>query len=185
MIPIAQLWLPILVSAAAVWVASAIIWMAMPHHKNDYSRLPDETRFSAAVGPLGLPPGTYGFPFVSNHDETKTPEFKKQWTDGPRGHLSIWPEKVSMARNMLVTFAVFLVVSGLIGYIGSLTLAPGAGFSKVLQVLGTAGVLSYCFAFIPNGVWFGQSARTMTMHVLDGVLYGLGTGAVFAAMWPK
>ena len=42
MVTIGALWLPILLSAIAVWVASAIIWMAMPHHKSDFRKLPDE-----------------------------------------------------------------------------------------------------------------------------------------------
>jgi hypothetical protein len=37
-----SLWLPILLSAIAVWVASAINWMVMPHHESDYRKFPDE-----------------------------------------------------------------------------------------------------------------------------------------------
>ena len=35
------LWLPILLSAAAVWVISLIFGMALPHHKRDFIALPD------------------------------------------------------------------------------------------------------------------------------------------------
>lgn len=31
-----SLWLPILLSAAVVWIVSAIVWMALPHHKQDF-----------------------------------------------------------------------------------------------------------------------------------------------------
>lgn len=36
------LWLPILVSAAFVFVVSAIIWMAMPWHKSDFNKSNNE-----------------------------------------------------------------------------------------------------------------------------------------------
>lgn len=39
---IVALWLPILVSAIFVFVVSAIIWMAMPWHKTDFSKTSDE-----------------------------------------------------------------------------------------------------------------------------------------------
>ena len=37
-----QLWGPILVSAAAVWVASSILHLVIPIHNNDYAGLPEE-----------------------------------------------------------------------------------------------------------------------------------------------
>jgi len=39
------LWLPILLSAGAVWIASMIFGMALPHHKQDWIALPDEDGF--------------------------------------------------------------------------------------------------------------------------------------------
>jgi hypothetical protein len=78
-----------------------------------------------------------------------------------------------------------LVVSTLVAYIGSATLRPGAGFAQVFRVLGAAGVLGYSFAFIPNAIWFGQYPRAIAMSMIDGLVYGLTTGAIFAAMWPK
>ena len=42
MVTIGALWLPILLSSIAVWMASALFWMVSPHHKSDYVRFPDE-----------------------------------------------------------------------------------------------------------------------------------------------
>lgn len=181
------LWLPILVSGAAVWIAGAIVWMALPHHKGDYGRLPDEDGFRAFVRSAGIPAGCYGFPDFGACADANSPEAKKKMEEGPVGTLIVWG-KVSMGRNMLVTFLVNLVVSALIGYVGWAALShagpAGATFGHVFQVLGTVGVLAYSFAFIPNGVWFGQRPRAIVMCVIDGVAYGLITGAIFAALWP-
>ena len=43
MLSLSLLWLPILVSAVFVFIASNILWMALPFwHRSDYGRLPDE-----------------------------------------------------------------------------------------------------------------------------------------------
>jgi hypothetical protein len=52
---------------------------------------------------------------------------------------------------------------------------------KVFQFVGTAGILTYGTANILNGIWFG---RKMVADIIDGVAYGLITGAIFAALWP-
>jgi hypothetical protein len=62
---------------------------------------------------------------------------------------------------------------------------PGpASFAKVFQVAATAGILAYCFSFIPTAVWFGSYKRTIVATFIDGIVYGLITGAIFAWRWP-
>ena len=63
MVTIGALWLPILLSAVAVWVASAVIWMVMPHHKSDFRKLPDEDAALRALTPQRLVPGQYSIPY--------------------------------------------------------------------------------------------------------------------------
>jgi hypothetical protein len=97
---------------------------------------------------------------------------------------------------MLLTLLVYLAVSVLVGYLGWNALphagvAAGAlseslrpGFAKIMQVLGTAGVLAYCFASLPNDIWFQRSGREVLTSLIDGVIFGLITAAVFAWLWP-
>jgi len=40
MVPIAALWIPILLSAVIVFVASSIIHMLLPYHRSDYGNAP-------------------------------------------------------------------------------------------------------------------------------------------------
>lgn len=179
-----QLWLPIIASAVAVWILAAIAWTAMPHHRGDHTRLADEDGVMDALRSLNLPRGNYIFPMCS-HKDSKDPAFKAKWERGPAGMLSIWPRTMSMGKPMILSFLVYLAVSFLIAYLGSMTLPAGTEFMKVMQVLGTAGVLAYCFAHLPPGIWFQEYPRAMVCKVIDGIFYGLATGAIFAAMWPK
>jgi len=44
MVPLAALWLPILLSAIIVFVASSVMHMLLPYHRSDYRQLPEEDR---------------------------------------------------------------------------------------------------------------------------------------------
>ena len=75
------------------------------------------------------------------------------------------------------------MTSFFIAYLGTLALEPGADFLKVFQVTGTAGILAYAFGFVPNAIWFGTHCRPLLMDIIDGVCFGLITGAVFGMLW--
>ena len=68
MTALTALWLPILVSAIFVFVASAIIHMAPLWHKNDYPAPPDQDRLGDAMRPFNVPPGDYLLPRAASVD---------------------------------------------------------------------------------------------------------------------
>jgi hypothetical protein len=179
------LWLPILLSAVIVWIISAVVWMALPHHKRDFIALPDEDSFMDAVRKSGIKPGNYIFPDFRDSKAMKSEKMQKALSEGPVGHLSVWQTPLTMGSKMVATFVVYLVVSTLIAYLTRVALPGAAPFAKVFQVAATAGILAYCFAFIPNAVWFGSYKRTIAANIVDGIVYGLITGAIFAWRWPQ
>ena len=74
MVPITALWLPILLSAVIVFVASSIMHMVLPYHRNDYRKLPDEGKVTDALRAVGVTPGpVYSFPHCT-HKDMKSPE---------------------------------------------------------------------------------------------------------------
>ncbi len=179
-----SLWLPIVLSAAAVWIISAVVWMALPHHKNDFIGLPDEDRFIEFLRGSAIAPGNYVFPDFRGREAMKSEKAGRCLAEGPIGHLSLWKPPLTMGGKMLGTFVVYLIVSALIGYLASITVPEVAPFSKVFQIVTTAGVLAYSFAMIPNSIWFGSYTRTIIAHVVDGLAYGAVTGLIFASLWP-
>lgn len=178
------LWLPILLSAVAVWVLSAILGMALPHHKQDFIGLPDEDGFSDFLRRSGIPPGNYLFPDFRDREAMKSEKVSKALEAGPVGHLSVWQPPLTMGGKLAATLIVYLVVSTVIAYLAAVTLPKPAEFARVFQVVGTAGILAYCFAFLPNHIWFGAYRRTIIASILDGIVYGAITGAIFAWRWP-
>ena len=75
MTALTTLWLPILVSAVIVFIASSIIHMLPLWHKNDYPALPNQDAVMDALRPLAIPPGDYMLPRAANMKEMRTPEF--------------------------------------------------------------------------------------------------------------
>lgn len=179
-----SLWLPIVLSAAVVWIAAAIVWMALPHHKNDFIALADEDGFMDDLRKRGIKPGNYVFPDFRGREAMKSQKVCKALEEGPVGHLSLWQPPLGMAGKMLGTFIVYLAVSTLIAYLASVTLPKPAEFARVFQVVGTAGILAYSFSHIPNAIWFGSYKRTIFASIIDGIVYGLITGVIFAWRWP-
>lgn len=176
-----ELWLPILCCAIAVWFASFICWALSPHHKPDWQKSEKEDDLRALC--RELKPGRYIFPFAVPSD-MKDPDKKANYEAGPFGTLNVWAGMPNMGKNMLLTFLTFVVTSTFIGYLASFAVAPGESWVSVFRFTGTAGVLAYCFAALPNDIWFGTPKRAVIMNLLDGVLYGIVTGIVFASMWP-
>ena len=57
MVSLTALWLPILLSAVVVFLASAVLHMVLKYHYKDYQKLPDEEGLRAAMREAGVKPG--------------------------------------------------------------------------------------------------------------------------------
>jgi hypothetical protein len=183
-----DLWLPIVLSAAAVWIASALAWMIMPHHKGDFRQLSNEDDVMAAVKKFNIPPGLYFFPHMKDCGKMKNdPVAKARFEQGPHGMLQVWPPDAfgKMGRNMVLSFIFYIIVGVFVAYLATLALPQGADFTKVFQVTGTAAIMAYCFASIPHAIWFGTPIRNIITALVDGIVFGLLTGAVFGWLWPS
>ena len=180
---LAELWLPILVSAVAVFFASFLAWVVIGHHKPDWNELPEEGDTIDQLRKSGVKPGMYIFPMCRTKEAMANEVKQQRMTSGPWGTVNIWSRQVSMPRNLVQSFLFYMVTSFFIAYLGTLALEPGADFLKVFQVTGTAGILAYAFGVVPNAIWFGTHCRPLLMDIIDGVCFGLITGAVFGLLW--
>jgi hypothetical protein len=175
------LWIPILLSGIALFFASWIAWMFLPHHKTEWKGLANEDVTLKALKDLAIAPGQYMFPHAKTPAECKSEAFKAKVQAGPNGTLTVWSGPPSMGTNMLCTVLFFVVANFVIAYLAGQVLPPGTDKMKLFQFVGTAGILTYGTANILNGIWFG---RKMVADIIDGIAYGLITGAIFAALWP-
>ena len=120
-----DLWLPILVTAIATHVYGTLAWTALPHHKPEWTKIPDEDGAYPALEKI--PAGQYIFPHASCQKDLQEEAFQRKMK----------------SRN---------------------------------------GMLAHIAAKFPFVCWF---RRRIAMEVLDGVIFALLTGVIFAALWPK
>ncbi|QDS96749.1 hypothetical protein [Adhaeretor mobilis] len=180
MTELTSLWLPILASTAALFFLGFLTWMVLPVHQPDWKRLPDEDAVSDAIRGLNIPAGNYMIPYCGNSEEMKSEAFLERQKQGPNGILQIWYEcGMGKALGMQVLFLLGTVFC--IAYLASLALQPGATFMNVFQFVGAAAMITFTAGHIPERIWF---KRRVMGNVIDGVLYGIATGLIFAALWP-
>jgi len=186
MVSLAALWLPILLAAVAVFIASSVVHMVIGWHKNDYGKLPNQDSIVDAIRSSGATTGEYLFPCADDPaDNMKSPEILEAWARGPAGIVRVFkPGPVNMGKNLIHWFFYCVVVSLLAGYVGAATLGPGTAYAGVFQVVGTAAFLAYAGATWQNVIWAGARPASAFKSILDGLLYGLVTAGVFGWLWP-
>jgi hypothetical protein len=185
MVPLTALWLPILLAAVIVFVASSIMHMLLPYHRSDYQKLPDEDKLLAALRAAGLKRGLYVFPFCT-HKEMKSPARIEKYKQGPVGMMTVFPSGPPVMPKFLGMWFVFcLVVGFFVAYLTGHTVMPGAQYPAVFRVAGTAAFLAYGLGHLSNGIWKGQTWGFTIKEVVDGLVYGLLTAGTFGWLWPR
>jgi len=182
-----SLWLPILVSAVAVYIVSTVIHMLLwPWHKDDFARLPDEDRAMDALRPLAIPPGDYMVPKPETMDEMKSQAFQQKRARGPVAIMTVLPGGAfSMGKPLALWFVFCLVVSFFAAYVAGSALAPGTIYLKVFQVAGTTAFVAYTFAIWPISIWYGRKWSATIRSTIDGLIYALVTAGIFGWLWPR
>jgi hypothetical protein len=185
MVPLTDLWLPILLSAVIVFVASSIMHMLLPYHRSDYQRLPDEDSVLIALRAAGLKRGLYVFPFCT-HNEMKSPAVIEKYKQGPVGMMTVLPNgPPAMPKFLGLWFGYCLLVGLFVAYLSGRTLAPGTHYLEVFRVAGTAAFLAYGLGHLSNGIWKGQTLSMTIKEVVDGLVFGLLTAGTFGWLWPR
>lgn len=185
MVPIPSLWMPILLAAVVVFVASSLSHMVLKLHRADYQKLPGEEEVLAAMRQSGVGPGNYMFPYCGDPKEMASPEMETKFRQGPVGFVNVMPSgPPAIGKSLGLWFAYSVLVGVFVAYIAGRTLAAGADYLAVFRVTGATAFLSYGLANLVDSVWKAQRWSTSFRHLLDGLLYALLTAGVFGWLWP-
>jgi len=185
MTSLASLWLPILLSAVFVFVMSSLLHMVLPWHRTDYSKVPNEDAVAAALRGFSIPPGDYMMPRPNTRAEMASPEFAEKVKKGPMVVMTVMPAGMNMAGNLAQWFGFLVVVSVFAAYITSRTVGAGAGSMRVVQLAAATAFVAYGIGLWPMSIWYRRSWGTTLKSTVDGLIYGLITGATLAWLWPK
>ena len=186
MIPLPSLWLPILVSAVIVFVASSIAHMVLPHHRSDFGKVPAEDEAQDALRKLALPPGDYMIPCSGGPEGMKDPAFQERLKKGPVVLMTVFrPGDASMGKSLAQWFVFLLFVGVLAAYVTSRALGPGAPYLQVHRFAGVTAFACYAVALAQNSIWHKQKWSTTLKNAADGLIYGFLTGGTFGWLWPR
>lgn len=185
MTPLTALWLPIVLSAVVVFIASSLIHMLLGYHNSDWARLPEEDKFRDALRGVSMPPGDYMTPHCDKPADMKTPEYQEKLKQGPVMVFTVLPNgQMGMGKILVLWFAYALVVSVFAGYIAGRALEPGVDYLEVFRFAGTTAFAGYALGQLPNSIWYARKWSTTIKSVIDGLIYGLLTAGVFGWLWP-
>ena len=135
MVPVTALWLPILLSAVLVFVASSVIHMFTPWHKGDVRGIPGEDDAMAALRRLNVAPGDYVMPYAGSMEAMRAPAYAAKLAAGPAVFMTVWRGTTSMGPQLAGWFLYSIVVSIFAGYIAPTDQVPGL---EAVTLLGTS-----------------------------------------------
>ena len=186
MTPLASLWLPLLVSAVIVFIASSVIHMASPWHKSDYPKYADEERVLDALRPLAIPPGDYFMPRSSGMEEMRSPAFQDKLKRGPFVLMTVFPNgPVNMGRSLGLWFVYLLVVALFSGYVAGRALPPGTVYLQVFRFVGTVAFVGFALALWQMSIWYRRAWTTTIKSTVDGLIYAGLMAGTFGWLWPR
>jgi hypothetical protein len=180
-----SLWLPILLSAVFVFVASALINMLLKFwHTPDYRKLANEDAVRAALRAGNPAPGQYVVPWCGP-DAMKDPAMKEKFVQGPVGMLLLRRNGApNMGASLLQWLSFCILVSLVCGLIAAHAVPPGNDHHLVFHVVALSALMGYAFGAFPNAIWWGFPWKVAFKYFIDGFIYAIITGLTFMWLWP-
>lgn len=186
MVSLTSLWLPILLSAVAVFLVSFIVHMVIRYHNTDFKRLPAEDDIMRALAAHNIAPGEYVFPYPEGGAAAmKDPAFIEKRTRGPAGFLNALPAGMpGMGGPLAKWFVYSVVVSLFAAYLTSRALSADALGGDVFRFSATVAFVAYGMGNVVDSIWWGRAWSVTFKNLFDALLYAAATGAVFVWLWP-
>ncbi len=177
------LWLPILLSTAAIFFCSFLSWMVFHLHQKDWQKLEHEDALMETIREIDPADGNYMFPGTDHPKEMQDEAYLAKYKAGPRGIMTLLPE-ANMGRNLGLTILYFFVCCCTFAYLADFALQPGTGradFITVFRFVATVALFTFSAAVVQHAIWFRMR---VIGHIIESIAYSLIAGAIFAALWP-
>ncbi len=184
MVSLTSLWLPILLSAVAVFIASSIIHMVLGYHRSDYKKAPTEDAVMDDLRKANLSPGDYLIPHPGSPEHMRSEEYKAKVNRGPVVMLTVMTGFFAMGKRFVQWFLYALVIGVFAALLAAHTCPPGATFKRVSHIVGLFAFAGYGLALWPLSIWYNRSWATTLKSNVDALIYAVVTGAIFGWLWP-
>ena len=180
-----QLWLPILVAAVLVYIASSLIHMVFKWHNSDYKKLANEDEVQAVLRKGAPAPGQYGIPHCTDMKAMREEAMMKKYVDGPIGMLTVIKSGPPKMGGMLIRWFLFnLVVAIVAGAIALQIYGLPGNPHYAGHLVGLITFLTYAGGSVQSGIWMGKPWISVIKDLLDALIYGVVSALAFWWLWP-
>lgn len=187
MVGLLELWLPILVAAVLVFLASSVLHTLLPYHRTDFGPVPDEDGLMQAMRDLDVPPGDRVIPYAGDPAVLKSEAYREKARKGPVVFMTVFPpgDPFAMGAQLTRWFLYAVVVGVFAAYATGRALGPGAAYLDVFRLAGVTAFAGYSLAHAQRSIWYRQGWGTTLKNMFDGLVYGLLTAGAFGWLWPQ
>ena len=185
MVSIAALWLPILISAVLVFIASSLVHMVLGYHRADYGKVPDEDKVMDALRGFSIPPDDYLVP-CPGKEGPYAKDFVEKRKKGPVLMMTVFPSgEMGMGKQLTMWFIFCIVVGVFVAYVDTLALTPGAPYRAVFHLSSVVAFVCYGMALWEISIWYRRKWGTTLRSNIDALIYALLTAGTFGWLWPR
>ena len=180
-----QLWLPILVTAVLVFVASSLIHMVFKWHNSDYRKLSNEDDVRAAIRAGSPAPGQYVLPHCADMKAMQAVEMQKKYSEGPIGFLTVKENgPPAMGGALAKWFVLNLVVATIAAAVAVQVYGLQGSAHYAGHLVGILSFLTYAGGSVQAGIWMGKPWISVAKDLLDAAIYAIVSNLVFWYLWP-
>jgi hypothetical protein len=186
MVSLTSLWLPIVVSAVAVFFVSFLLHMVLRYHVSDFAKLPGEEAIGDVIRAQNVPPGDYMMPHGGGPEAMKDPAFIAKVERGPTAVMTVMPSrKPTMGAELTGWFIYLVVISLVCAYVASRAVSADGAYLDVFRFAGTTAFVAHGLGQWPDSIWYKRKVSTSIKNTIDGLIYALVTAGIFGWLWPR
>ena len=185
MVPFLQVLLPIVVAAVAVFIASSISHMLLPHHRNDFTKIPSEDEVMDAMRKFSPPYGDYIIPAPPGANAMKDPSYMEKVNKGPIMVMTVMPNRFGdMGKLLGIWFVYLLIVMALAGHATQMVVGYGAPNHDVFHTIFLFVFAGMGLALMQNSIWYARKWSTTFKSLIDAAVYAAIAAGIFVWLWP-
>ena len=181
-----SLWLPILLSAAVVFVISSLIHMVFKWHAGDYRAFANEDAVRAAIRAGNPTPGRYVVPHCRDMKDMGNEAMLQKYREGPVGHFTLGPGGVpNLGKYLGQWFLWSLIIAAVTAFLAARVYGLNPAHARsAAKLVGALTFIAHGFGTVTESIWMMRSWSASAKHILDAALYAIGSGLVFFWLWP-
>lgn len=181
-----ELWLPILLTAVFIFIASSLIHMVFKWHNPEYKGFKNEDAVRAAIRAESPAPGMYVLPYCTDMKQMASEDMVKKYGEGPVGFVTLKANGMpNMGKSLSLWFLYSLFVAAVVAFLAAQNVGLAPDHAHIgAHLVGVITFIAYGFGSVQEGIWMGKPLSSVVKYLLDSLIYAVISAATFYWLWP-